>query len=93
MKQVLFGMLLCLPFLSCNDDVEEQSILPTMQPIELNATEKEMAAQQGYFASTLSLELCRQLGGEKTDILSCVGNWAARKQTTGWFRLLVCNAR
>ena len=67
MKQVLFGMLLCLPFLSCNDDVEEQSILPTMQPIELNATEKEMAAQQGYFASTLSLELCRQLGGEKTD--------------------------
>lgn len=67
MKQVLFGMLLCLPFLSCNDDVEEQSILPTMQPIELNATEKEMAAQQGDFASTLSLELCRQLGGEKTD--------------------------
>lgn len=38
-----------------------------MQPIELNATEKEMAAQQGDFASTLSLELCRQLGGEKTD--------------------------
>ena len=67
MKQVLFGMLLCLPFLSCNDDVEEQSILPTMQPIELNATEKEMAAQQRDFASTLSLELCRQLGGEKTD--------------------------
>ena len=67
MKQVLFGMLLCLPFTACNDDVEEQSILPTMQPIELNATEKEMAAQQGDFASTLSLELCRQLGGEKTD--------------------------
>lgn len=67
MKQVLFGMLLCLPFTACNDDVEEQSILPTMQPIELNATEKEMAAQQGDFASTLSLELCRQLGGEKTN--------------------------
>lgn len=67
MKQVLFGMLLCLPFLSCNDGVEEQAISPTMQPIELNATEKEMAAQQGDFASTLSLELCRQLGGEKTD--------------------------
>ena len=66
MKQVLFGMLLCLPFLSCNDDVEEQSILPTMQPIDLNATEKEMAAQQGDFASTLSLVLYRQLG-EKTD--------------------------
>ena len=66
MKQVLFGMLLCLPFLSCNDDVEEQSISPTMQPIELNATEKEMAAQQGDFASTLSLELYRKLG-EKTD--------------------------
>lgn len=66
MKQVLFGMLLCLPFTACNDDVEEQSILPTMQPIELNATEKEMAAQQGDFASTLSLELCRQLG-ESTD--------------------------
>lgn len=67
MKQVLFGMLLCLPFTACNDDVEEQSISPTMQPIELNATEKEMAAQQGDFASTLSLELYRQLGGEKTD--------------------------
>lgn len=67
MKQVLFGMLLCLPFLSCNDDVEEQAISPTMQPIELNANEKEMAARQGDFASTLSLELCRQLGGEKTD--------------------------
>lgn len=67
MKQVLFGMLLCLPFTACNDDVEEQSILPTMQPIELNATEKEMAAQQGDFSSTLSLELCRQLGGEKMD--------------------------
>ena len=67
MKQVLFGMLLCLPFTACNDDVEEQSISPTMQPIDLNATEKEMAAQQGDFASTLSLELCRQLGGEKTD--------------------------
>ena len=66
MKQVLFGMLLCLPFTACNDDVEEQSILPTMQPIELNATEKEMAAQQGDFASTLSLELYRKLG-EKTD--------------------------
>lgn len=66
MKQVLFGMLLCLPFLSCNDDVEEQSILPTMQPIDLNATEKEMAAQQGDFASTLSLVLYRQLG-ERTD--------------------------
>ena len=66
MKQVLFGMLLCLPFLSCNDDVEEQAILPTMQPIELNATEKEMAAQQGDFASTLSFGLYRQLGG-KTD--------------------------
>jgi len=67
MKQVLFGMLLCLPFLSCNDGVEEQAISPTMQPIELNANEKEMAARQGDFASTLSLELCRQLGGEKTD--------------------------
>ena len=67
MKRVLFGMLLCLPFTACNDDVEEQSIFPTMQPIELNATEKEMAAQQGDFASTLSLELCRQLGGEKMD--------------------------
>lgn len=68
MKQfLLLSMLLCLPFTACNDDVEEQSILPTMQPIELNATEKEMAAQQGDFASTLSLELCRQLGGEKTD--------------------------
>lgn len=66
MKQVLFGMLLCLPFLSCTDDVEEQSILPTMQPIELNVTEKEMAAQQGDFASTLSFGLYRQLGG-KTD--------------------------
>lgn len=66
MKQVLFGMLLCLPFTACNDDVEEQSILPTMQPIELNTTEKEMAAQQGDFASTLSLELYRQLG-ERTD--------------------------
>lgn len=68
MKQfLLLSMLLCLPFTGCNDDVEEQSILPTMQPIELNATEKEMAVQQGDFASTLSLELCRQLGGEKTD--------------------------
>lgn len=66
MKQVLFGMLLCLSFTACNDDVEEQSISPTMQPIDLNATEKEMAAQQGDFASTLSLELYRQLGG-KTD--------------------------
>lgn len=66
MKQVLFGMLLCLPFLSCNDGVEEQAISPTMQPIELNATEKEMAAQQGDFASTLSFGLYRQLG-EKTD--------------------------
>lgn len=68
MKQfLLLSMLLCLPFTACNDDVEEQSILPTMHPIELNATEKEMAAQQGDFTSTLSLELCRQLGGEKTD--------------------------
>lgn len=68
MKQfLLLSMLLCLPFTACNDDVEEQSILPTMQPIELNATEKEMAAQQGDFASILSLELYRQLGGEKTD--------------------------
>lgn len=68
MKQfLLLSMLLCLPFTACNDDVEEQSISPTMQPIDLNATEKEMAAQQGDFASTLSLELCRQLGGEKTD--------------------------
>ena len=66
MKQVLFGMLLCLPFTACNDDVEEQSILPTMQPIELNATEKEMAAQQGDFSSVLSLEVYRQLG-ERTD--------------------------
>lgn len=66
MKQVLFGMLLCLPFTACNDDVEEQSISPTMQPIDLNATEKEMAAQQGDFASTLSLVLYRQLG-ERTD--------------------------
>lgn len=48
MKQfLLLSMLLCLPFTACNDDVEEQSILPTMQPIELNATEKEMAVQQG----------------------------------------------
>lgn len=68
MKQfLLLSMLLCLPFTACNDDVEEQSISPTMQPIELNAIEKEMAAQQGDFASTLSLELCRQLGGEKMD--------------------------
>lgn len=68
MKQfLLLSMLLCLPFTACNDDVEEQSILPTMQPIELNATEKEMAAQQGDFASILSLELYRQLGGEKMD--------------------------
>lgn len=66
MKQVLFGMLLCLPFTACNDDVEEQAISPTMQPLELNATEKEMAAQQGDFASTLSFGLYRQLGG-KTD--------------------------
>lgn len=67
MKQfLLLSMLLCLPFTACNDDVEEQSILPTMHPIELNATEKEMAAQQGDFASTLSLELYRQLG-ERTD--------------------------
>lgn len=67
MKQfLLLSMLLCLPFTACNDDVEEQSILPTMQSIELNATEKEMAAQQGDFASTLSLELYRQLG-ERTD--------------------------
>lgn len=67
MKQfLLLSMLLCLPFTACNDDVEEQSILPTMQPIELNATEKEMAAQQGDFASALSLEVYRQLG-EKTD--------------------------
>lgn len=66
MKQILFGMLLCLPFLSCNDDVEDPAS-PTLQPIELNANEKEMAARQGDFASTLSLELCRQLGGEKTD--------------------------
>ena len=68
MKQfLLLSMLLCLPFTACNDDVEEQSILPTMQPIELNANEKEMAAQQGDFASTLSLELYRQLGDEKMD--------------------------
>lgn len=66
MKQVLFGMLLCLPFVACNDDVEDPAS-PTLQPIELNANEKEMAARQGDFASTLSLELCRQLGGEKTD--------------------------
>lgn len=67
MKQfLLLSMLLCLPFTACNDDVEEQSILPIMQPIELNATEKEMADQQGDFASTLSLELYRQLG-ERTD--------------------------
>lgn len=59
-------MLLCLPFTACNDDVEEQAISPTMQPLELNATEKEMAAQQGDFASTLSFGLYRQLGG-KTD--------------------------
>ena len=65
MKQVLFGMLLCLPFLSCNDDVEDPAS-PTLQPIELNANEKEMAAQQGDFASTLSLVLYRQLG-ERTD--------------------------
>lgn len=67
MKQkLLLGMLLCLPFVACNDDVEDPAS-PTLQPIELNATEKEMAARQGDFASTLSLELCRQLGGEKTD--------------------------
>lgn len=67
MKQkLLLGMLLCLPFVACNDDVEDPAS-PTLQPIELNANEKEMAAQQGDFASTLSLELCRQLGGEKTD--------------------------
>lgn len=66
MKRVLFGMLLCLPFTACNDDVEEQSISPTMQPIELNAIEKEMAAQQGNFSSVLSLEVHRQLG-ERTD--------------------------
>ena len=67
MKQfLLLSMLLCLPFTACNDGVEEQAISPTMQPIELNATEKEMAAQQGDFASTLSLELYRKLG-EKTD--------------------------
>lgn len=66
MKRVLFGMLLCLPFTACNDDVEEQSISPTMQPIELNAIEKEMAAQQGDFSSVLSLEVHRQLG-ERTD--------------------------
>lgn len=78
MKQVLFGMLLCLPFTACNDDVEEQSILPTMQPIELNATEKEMAAQQGDFA--------------QHSLLSCIGNWV-RERTTGWFHLLVCNVR
>lgn len=67
MKQfLLLSMLLCLSFTACNDNVEEQSILPTMHPIELNATEKEMAAQQGDFASTLSLELYRQLG-ERTD--------------------------
>lgn len=67
MKQfLLLSMLLCLPFTACNDDVEEQAISPTMQPIELNATEKEMAAQQGDFASTLSFGLYRQLGG-KTD--------------------------
>lgn len=67
MKQkLLLGMLLCLPFVACNDDVEDPAS-PTLQPIELNANEKEMAARQGDFASTLSLELCRQLGGEKTD--------------------------
>lgn len=67
MKQfLLLSMLLCLPFTACNDDVEEQAISPTMQPLELNATEKEMAAQQGDFASTLSFGLYRQLGG-KTD--------------------------
>ena len=65
MKQVLFGMLLCLPFTACNDDVEGP-VSPTLQPIELNANEKEMATRQGDFASTLSLELYRQLG-EKTD--------------------------
>ena len=66
MKQkLLLGMLLCLPFVACNDDVEDPAS-PTLQPIELNANEKEMAAQQGDFASTLSLELYRQLG-ERTD--------------------------
>lgn len=66
MKQMLlFGMLLCLPFAACNDDVEEP-VSPTLQPIELNVIEKEMAAQQGDFASALSLEVYRQLG-EKTD--------------------------
>ena len=66
MKQMLLlGMLLCLPFVACNDDVEEP-VSPTLQPIELNANEKEMATQQGDFASTLSLELYRQLG-ERTD--------------------------
>lgn len=66
MKQMLLlGMLLCLPFVACNDDVEGL-VSPTLQPIELNANEKEMATRQGDFASTLSLELYRQLG-EKTD--------------------------
>lgn len=66
MKQMLLlGMLLCLPFVACNDDVEEP-VSPTLQPIELNVIEKEMATQQGDFASTLSLELYRQLG-ERTD--------------------------
>lgn len=66
MKQMLLlGMLLCLPFAACNDDVEEP-VSPTLQPIELNVIEKEMAAQQGDFASALSLEVYRQLG-EKTD--------------------------
>ena len=66
MKQMLLlGMLLCLPFVACNDDVEGP-VSPTLQPLELNANEKEMATRQGDFASTLSLELYRQLG-EKTD--------------------------
>ena len=66
MKQMLLlGMLLCLPFVACNADVEGP-VSPTLQPIELNANEKEMATRQGDFASTLSLELYRQLG-EKTD--------------------------
>lgn len=66
MKQkLLLGMLLCLPFVACNDDVEDPAS-PTLQPIELNANEKEMAARQGDFASALSLEVYRQLG-EKTD--------------------------
>lgn len=61
MKRVLFGMLLCLPFTACNDDVEEQSISPTMQPIELNATEKKWQPNKVIFPRFF--------------LSRCIGNW------------------